>query len=85
MSMDRSELLTEALQLSPSDRAALAADLIGSLDEAEEPDATIEAEWRAEIARRLAEVEAGTAKLIPAAEVLAQVRDVIRRARAKAS
>jgi len=35
-------------------------------------------EWAAEIARRIAEVEAGTAKLIPAKEAIASARAKLR-------
>jgi putative addiction module component (TIGR02574 family) len=64
MSNDLSqELLNNAMRLPDEQRAALAAALIESLDD--DVDAGAEAAWSAEIARRLQEVESGTAKTIP--------------------
>jgi putative addiction module component (TIGR02574 family) len=58
--------LTEALQLSPEERAALAGELIQSLNEQVDPDA--EAAWSIEIRARLDAVDAGTAGTVPWAE-----------------
>jgi putative addiction module component (TIGR02574 family) len=44
------ELRQHALQLPPRERAALAADLLASLDG--EPEADVEAAWAAEVERR---------------------------------
>ena len=63
-------LETEALKLTPSERAALAQRLLASLDE----DSEIEEAWAAEIERRIAEVESGAVQVVPIAEALAQVR-----------
>lgn len=63
MDMDSKALLAEALRLSPEERAALAGELIQSLDT--EIDADAEAAWAAEIRSRLAEMDSGTAKTIP--------------------
>ena len=52
---DANELLQEALQLAPSDRAKLAAELLSSLDE---QDHDVKAAWAAEIARRAVDAEA---------------------------
>ncbi|MGE3273453.1 MAG: addiction module protein [Chloroflexota bacterium] len=58
------EILKEALELPARDRAAVAESLIQSLDEdADDEDA--EAQWSAEIARRIAEADAGTVQPIP--------------------
>lgn len=57
MSNRTRKLLEAALALSPDERAALAFSLIDSLDEQSDPDAA--ACWEAEVARRLAELEAG--------------------------
>jgi len=65
--MDSKELLDEALQLSAEERAALAGELIQSLDA--EVDADAEAAWSAEIRARLERVDAGLAKTIPWSEV----------------
>jgi putative addiction module component (TIGR02574 family) len=67
----RLEMLeAEALQLTPSERAAFAQYLLASLDE----DAGIEEAWAAEVERRIADVEGGTVQVVPIAEALAQVR-----------
>ena len=57
------DLLRQGLQLSPEERAALAATLIESLDQEVDEDA--EAAWATEIGRRLRELDAGKVKLIP--------------------
>ena len=64
--MDARQLLEQALRLSDEERAALAGELIQSLDA--EVDADAEAAWSAEIRRRLERVDTGTAKTIPWAE-----------------
>jgi putative addiction module component (TIGR02574 family) len=63
MMMDTAKLLEEAMKLSPDERAVLAASLLDSLHEPPEPG--YEEAWAEEIARRLREIEAGTAQLIP--------------------
>jgi putative addiction module component (TIGR02574 family) len=69
------ELEAEALKLPSHERARLAHRLIVSLDEdANENPAEVERAWEEEIRRRLAELEAGTAELIPAEEVFAELR-----------
>jgi putative addiction module component (TIGR02574 family) len=60
------QLLAEALQLSPEERAALAGELIQSLET--DVDADAEAAWSAEIRARLDRVDAGRAKTISWAE-----------------
>lgn len=64
--MDPRELLVEALRLSDDQRAALAGELIQSLETDVGPDA--EAEWSAENRRRIAQVDAGTAVTVPWSE-----------------
>jgi putative addiction module component (TIGR02574 family) len=71
------ELSARAMTLSVEDRARLAEELLQSLVQESESD--VEAAWDREIERRVAEVEAGTVKLIPAQEVHAEVRGRIRR------
>jgi putative addiction module component (TIGR02574 family) len=56
-------ILADALRLSPDARAQLAAEILASLDGPSDPDA--EAEWQAEISRRVADLEAGKTKLEP--------------------
>lgn len=64
--MDSRQLLAEALRLSDEERAALAGELIQSLEREVDPDA--EARWSAEIRSRLDRVEAGTATAVPWSE-----------------
>ena len=61
--MDAKQLLVQALRLSDEERAALAGELIQSLDR--EVDADAEAEWSEEIRARLERLDAGTATTIP--------------------
>ena len=63
MSRTFTDVWKEAAELSEEDRAALAGLLIESLEG--EPDPDIEAAWAAEIARRVAELDAGTVESIP--------------------
>ena len=60
--MDSKQLLIEALRLSDEERAALAGELIQSLET--EVDADAEAAWSAEIRARLERVDAGLAKTV---------------------
>jgi putative addiction module component (TIGR02574 family) len=69
------ELENQALQLSPKERGELIHRLIVSLDS--EPEDTPEAiarAWDEEIARRVADMEAGRTKWIPADEVMTRLR-----------
>ena len=52
MTTNAQKLFQDALTLTPSDRAELAAQLLASLDESE---ADVEAAWAVEIARRAAD------------------------------
>jgi len=56
-------VLADALRLDLDARAELATELLASLDGPADPDA--EAEWAAEIPRRVDAIEAGTVKLEP--------------------
>jgi putative addiction module component (TIGR02574 family) len=67
---------SEALQLSERERAELAHDLMKSLDAPAEADAADA--WDKEILRRLAEIEAGTAKLLDRAELRRQMEERLR-------
>ena len=71
------ELSARARALSAEDRARLAEELLESLQG--EADADAEAAWDREIDRRVAEIESGTVRLIPAEEVHAEARRLIRR------
>jgi putative addiction module component (TIGR02574 family) len=64
------ELSQRALALSPEDRARLAEELLASLDD--EVDADSDVAWEDEIGRRVDDIKAGRAKLIPAEEVFAE-------------
>lgn len=63
----------QVLQLPEADRAELVRFLIESLDESEDQD--VEAEWDAELSRRVERVEQGKSHLRPAHQVLAEIRD----------
>jgi putative addiction module component (TIGR02574 family) len=78
--MATAEMLAEMLRLPVEERARLALELIRSLDGEPEPGA--DEAWAAEIDRRGAEVEAGTAETITLAEHRAHVQ---RRRAARAS
>ncbi len=54
-------ILADALRLDTESRAQLAAELLASLDGPSDPDA--DEAWRAEIAQRVADLEAGKTKL----------------------
>ena len=72
-----SQLLHEALELPPADRAALADSLLESLDS--EADADVEQTWREEIERRITSIDEGTAKLVPWEEVRARLHRRLQR------
>jgi putative addiction module component (TIGR02574 family) len=48
------------------------------LDAVQELDSDVKAAWDEEIQRRIAEIDSGTARLIPAEEVFAEVRSLLR-------
>lgn len=70
------ELALRARELAPEDRARLAEELLASLEGEADPE--IESAWDAEIAKRLAEVDSGAVRLVPADEVFARVRRLLR-------
>ena len=63
MSTHVTELFERASILSEKERATLAGLLIESLESEVDPD--VEEAWRVEVERRLAELDAGTAKTVP--------------------
>lgn len=69
------ELSRKARALPPEERIRLAEELLSSVQESDEE---IEAAWAEEIGRRLEEVENGTARLIPAEEVFAEIRRLLK-------
>ena len=66
------ELKKKAAQLSDAERADLALSLIESLDGPADPD--VEEAWRAEIERRMGQIDRGEVELIPGDEVFARLR-----------
>ena len=82
--LDRLE--TEALQLSPEERGELIHRLIMSLesDMEDSPEAVARA-WDEEIARRVADMDAGRTKWVPADEVMMKLRKKIDAAQAESS
>ena len=68
------ELSLKARTLPPADRVRLAEELLATVHE---PDNEVEAAWDEEIRIRIADIEAGTARLIPAEEVFAAVRRLL--------
>lgn len=72
------ELENQALQLSPPERSKLIRRLIVSLDgEPTESPEVIAKAWDEEIARRVADMEAGRTQWIPAEEVFKEVDAII--------
>ena len=69
------ELSQKALELPAGERVRLAEKLLATVHEV---DSEVEAAWDVEIQRRLAEIDSGTAKLVPAEEVFAEVRRILK-------
>lgn len=69
------ELSRKARALPPEDRVRLAEELLATVQEV---DAEVELAWDEEIKRRIADIDSGTAKLIPAEEVFAEVRRLLK-------
>ena len=65
------ELARRAKELSPGERVQLAEEILATVHE---DDNEVDAAWDVEIRRRVAEIENGTAELIPAEEVFARLR-----------
>ena len=77
MARDAAELLRDALSLPAEARAALADSLLESLDTAVDPDA--QEAWRAEIVRRLGEIDSAAVQLIPWENAERHLRSRLRR------
>lgn len=69
------ELSRKAQSLTTEERVRLAEELLSSVQESDDE---IEAAWGREIKRRLDEVQTGNAKLVPAEEVFAEIRDLLK-------
>lgn len=74
MNTETHELLTQALRLPATARAALAASLISSL-ETDPPDEGVEAAWQVEVERRTAEIDRGDVKTVRWSEVQRRMAD----------
>jgi putative addiction module component (TIGR02574 family) len=74
------EIEAQALQLTLRERGELAHRLLLSLDgdPQDSPEAIAQA-WDEEIARRVAEIDAGTAVLIPHEQVVAEIDEMFRK------
>ncbi|HXY02421.1 MAG TPA: addiction module protein [Terriglobales bacterium] len=75
MNEDIAELLKKVLALPPAARAALAGSLLESLDETVDDDA--EAEWNAEIARRIQELDSGKVRPVAWADARRQISTIL--------
>jgi putative addiction module component (TIGR02574 family) len=82
MAQTLDKLETEALQLSPKERGELIHRLIVSLEsETDDTPEAIAQAWDEEIARRVADMDAGKTVWIPAEEVFARLDAIIENAR----
>jgi putative addiction module component (TIGR02574 family) len=77
MASSADELLPDALQLPPEERARLAHKLLLSLEEGD-AGADVEAEWTTELERRARDVVSGEAKTYDARQVIEEVRAQLR-------
>ncbi len=71
MARNLNDLFHEAALLPERDRATLAGLLIETLDPGPEPD--VEAAWSEEVARRVADLDAGTVETIPWEQIRAEL------------
>jgi len=71
MQANLESLFAEAMKLSPDEREMLAGRLYGSLH----GDLPLDPAWDEEIARRVREIESGEVELIPAEDVLREMRE----------
>ena len=72
--IEPNQILEQALTLPENQRAAIAASLLQSLDS--ECDATSDADWDAEIKRRLDEIDNGSVELVPWREVKSKMQKI---------
>lgn len=73
MSSAAKKILEDAMALADEEREELAAHLLGSLPATGEQE--IEAEWMAEVRRRMADVDAGKVSMIPWEEARQVLRE----------
>lgn len=69
------ELSQRAQALSPEDRVRLAEKLLATVYAVDDE---VESAWDEEIKRRIGEIDNGTARLIPAEEVFAEARRLLK-------
>ena len=69
------ELSQKAHSLRPEERVRLAEELLATVYTVDDE---VEAAWDEEIKRRIDEIDNGTARLIPAEEVFAQARKLLK-------
>jgi putative addiction module component (TIGR02574 family) len=74
MTPKASEVLAQAMQLSPQERELLIDELVESLDEGP-TEAGAEEAWAVEIKRRVDEIRSGKVKLIPGEQVLQELAE----------
>lgn len=72
MSTNVEHVLTQALQMSPQDRALIAERLLSSLDA--EADLEIEIAWQQEAQRRIEEIDRGEVVCLPWEQVISRLR-----------
>jgi putative addiction module component (TIGR02574 family) len=77
MSTHFEQVTSQAIALSPEDRARLADLLLASLPD--EADESLDEAWDQEIQRRLKAVESGTARLVSSEDVHAEARKIYQR------
>ncbi len=78
MASDLATLKANAAELTEAERADLALALIESLDDPIEDPGEVKKAWAIEIQRRVAEIDAGVAELIPGDQVFAEIRKKLR-------
>ena len=76
--MSKDELKREALKLPSQERIELVYEILRATDEEDEPESGHGRLWLEEIDRRCQEIDEGTAELIPAEEVFAELRARLR-------
>jgi putative addiction module component (TIGR02574 family) len=79
--MTLDELRRHLMDLPPHERAEIAYELLDSVSDEEMDDDPAEAEsaWASEIQRRIDEYDAGLVEAVPAEEVFAKARALVRR------
>jgi putative addiction module component (TIGR02574 family) len=83
MSRTFEEVRNEALALTPEERGHLAEELLDSVESEDETE--WDDEYGAEIQRRVAEIDAGTADTVDSDEAIANVRRLLNNARQTSS